>query len=168
MKSFHLFADRKCAVILSIWNDFIQMVMAACILFLGIYFINLVHFICKFHENNTICRLKLSWKHWNNKNNIFQAFICYNDPASNPHISEEERDYLKSEIGELKRRDDLPSTPWTSILIRLFSTLLIKNYYFWWFLLMHSSVPIIAFIITQVIQKIVILISIKLFHSAFR
>lgn len=55
--------------------------------------------------------------------------ICYKDPASHPFISKEELNYLKTELGQLKRHDDLPPTPWIDIL---------------------TSVPIIAFIIAQV------------------
>lgn len=60
---------------------------------------------------------------------IFQTFICYNDPASHPYISKEESDYLKAEMGQLKRNDDLPATPWKSIL---------------------TSMPVIAYVIAQV------------------
>lgn len=45
-----------------------------------------------------------------------QCFICYNDPMTHPFITEKERDYLRRELGELKRRDDLPPTPWKHIL----------------------------------------------------
>lgn len=58
-----------------------------------------------------------------------QILICYNDPASHPHISREEREYLETEMGQLKRHKDLPLTPWKSIL---------------------TSVPILAFICAQV------------------
>lgn len=47
---------------------------------------------------------------------IGQCFVCYNDPETHPFITEKERDYLRRELGELKRRDDLPSTPWRQIL----------------------------------------------------
>ena len=41
---------------------------------------------------------------------------CYSDPASDPLISDKERDYLAAEIGRLKRRTDLPPTPWKDII----------------------------------------------------
>lgn len=55
--------------------------------------------------------------------------ICFKDPASHPYISKEEREYLKAEMGQLKRHDDLPSTPWREIL---------------------TSVPVLAYICAQV------------------
>lgn len=55
--------------------------------------------------------------------------ICYSDPASHPFISKEERDYLKAEMGQIKRNDDLPPTPWKSIL---------------------TNVPVIALIVGQI------------------
>lgn len=45
-----------------------------------------------------------------------QYFICYNNPESHPFITEKEKNYLSRELGKLKRRDDLPPTPWRSIL----------------------------------------------------
>lgn len=45
-----------------------------------------------------------------------QCFICYNNPDSHPFITEREKNYLSRELGELKRRDDLPSTPWKAML----------------------------------------------------
>ncbi|XP_031618756.1 putative inorganic phosphate cotransporter isoform X2 [Contarinia nasturtii] len=41
-------------------------------------------------------------------------FICYNNPESHPFITKREKDYLSRELGELKRRDDLP-TPWRKL-----------------------------------------------------
>lgn len=62
---------------------------------------------------------------------MLQTLICYKDPESHPFISEQERNYLRSEIGQLKRQTDLPSTPWKSIL---------------------TSAPVLAYAIAQVIQ----------------
>lgn len=45
-----------------------------------------------------------------------QYFICYNNPDEHPFITDKEKEYLSRELGELKRRDDLPSTPWRKIL----------------------------------------------------
>ncbi|XP_055295735.1 putative inorganic phosphate cotransporter isoform X2 [Sitodiplosis mosellana] len=47
---------------------------------------------------------------------IIFYFICYNNPESHPFITEKEKQYLTRELGELKRRDDLPSTPWRKLL----------------------------------------------------
>lgn len=58
----------------------------------------------------------------------FQTLICYNDPASHPYIPKEERDYLQTEMGQLKRHDNL-TTPWRKIL---------------------TSVPVLAYICAQV------------------
>lgn len=58
-----------------------------------------------------------------------QALICSNNPESHPCISEKEKNYLQRELGELKRRTDLPPTPWRAI---------------------FTSVPMIALIIAQV------------------
>lgn len=45
-----------------------------------------------------------------------QWLICYNNPESHPFITEREKNFLKRELGELKRRDDLPPTPWRAML----------------------------------------------------
>lgn len=42
--------------------------------------------------------------------------ICYSNPGSHPFISADERQYLESELGQLKRRKNLPPTPWIAIL----------------------------------------------------
>lgn len=56
--------------------------------------------------------------------------MCYDDPASHPFISTEECEYLKNEMGQLKRDEDLPMTPpFKSI---------------------FTSVPVLAFICAQV------------------
>lgn len=46
----------------------------------------------------------------------FQWFVCYNNPDSHPFISEREKNYLRRELGELKRPTNLPPTPWKAIL----------------------------------------------------
>lgn len=46
---------------------------------------------------------------------VFQMLVCYNDPESDPFISKKEKDYLLATLGQLKRKTDLPSTPWKSI-----------------------------------------------------
>lgn len=63
---------------------------------------------------------------------LSQTVICYSDPGSHPFISKEEREYLQTELGQLKRNDNLPTTPWISIL---------------------TSVPMIALVCAQVRKK---------------
>lgn len=46
----------------------------------------------------------------------FQSFLCYSYPGSHPFISRQELEYLETEIGQTKRHDDLPPTPWVSII----------------------------------------------------
>lgn len=58
-----------------------------------------------------------------------QALICSNNPETHPFISEKEKNYLQRELGELKRRTDLPPTPWRAI---------------------FTSVPMIALIFAQI------------------
>lgn len=60
---------------------------------------------------------------------FFQTVICYSDPGSHPFISREEREYLESELGQLKRQNNLPPTPWIKIL---------------------TSIPMIALVCAQV------------------
>lgn len=94
--------------------------MVICILLLGNHWHILAHFIRKFQFNclqsfqteSTKTHLTLSIKYVA----FVQTLTCYDDPASHPYISNEEREYLKTEIGQLKRSDDLPPTPWTRIL----------------------------------------------------
>lgn len=45
-----------------------------------------------------------------------QTFLCYSDPESHPYISEKEKDYLRTEMGQLERDKNLPPTPWRMIL----------------------------------------------------
>lgn len=40
----------------------------------------------------------------------------YNNPDSHPYISEKEKDFLSRELGQLKRRSDLPPPPWKMLL----------------------------------------------------
>lgn len=47
----------------------------------------------------------------------FQVLFCHNDPESHPFISKKEREYLKSEISQLKHNNELPPTPWKQIFI---------------------------------------------------
>ncbi|XP_054284537.1 putative inorganic phosphate cotransporter isoform X1 [Macrosteles quadrilineatus] len=47
------------------------------------------------------------------------CFLCYNDPASHPYISTEEREYLSETIGCLKRRENLAPTPWKAMALSI-------------------------------------------------
>jgi len=46
---------------------------------------------------------------------ILFCLICYNNPESHPFITDREKNYLQRELGQLKRRSDLPSTPWLAM-----------------------------------------------------
>lgn len=43
-------------------------------------------------------------------------FLCSNNPENHPFISEREKNYLKRELGQLKRDKNLPPTPWREML----------------------------------------------------
>lgn len=47
---------------------------------------------------------------------IIFVFICYKDPESHPFIKEEEKEYLRKEMGSLARDKNIPPTPWRAIL----------------------------------------------------
>ncbi|XP_054282826.1 putative inorganic phosphate cotransporter isoform X2 [Macrosteles quadrilineatus] len=47
---------------------------------------------------------------------VIWCLVCYNDPASHPFITEEERAYLEETIGCTKRDKDLGGTPWKTLL----------------------------------------------------
>lgn len=61
----------------------------------------------RFSENSRIKFLFYSFS---------QNLICFNNPDSHPYISDKERNYLTRELGQLKRRTDLPSPPWRRML----------------------------------------------------
>lgn len=58
-----------------------------------------------------------------------KTLLCSKDPESHPFITDKEKDYLRSEIGQLQRDDDLPPIPWKHIIF---------------------SVPVCALLISQV------------------
>lgn len=58
-----------------------------------------------------------------------QQLICYSNPESHPFIKDEEKEYLRKELGVLERNKDLPPTPWKAI---------------------FTSVPMLALIAAQV------------------
>lgn len=42
--------------------------------------------------------------------------MCFSDPSSHPYITQKEKDFLQKELGQLKRDENLPPTPWRLIL----------------------------------------------------
>lgn len=48
---------------------------------------------------------------------ILFTLLCYSNPSSHPFISEEEKAFLKEELGQLKRDKSLPPVPWNEILL---------------------------------------------------
>ncbi|XP_031635861.1 putative inorganic phosphate cotransporter [Contarinia nasturtii] len=50
---------------------------------------------------------------------ILFTITCYSDPASHPFITQKELNYLNAELGQTKRNDKLPPTPWSSILTNI-------------------------------------------------
>ncbi|XP_017300224.1 putative inorganic phosphate cotransporter isoform X3 [Diaphorina citri] len=57
------------------------------------------------------------------------CFLCYNDPASHPYISQREKEYLADTIGCLARNKNLAPTPWRQ---------------------MATSVPLIGLVLAQI------------------
>lgn len=87
-----------------------QLWLDLCVLLVWIRSTHLVHNFCMY--------ISVIFSSHQNYNFVFrfQYFICYNNPESHPFISEKEKNYLSRELGELKRREDLPSTPWRAML----------------------------------------------------
>lgn len=48
--------------------------------------------------------------------NFPQTLLCYSDPESHPFITDKEREYLRTELGQLERDKNMPPTPWKMIL----------------------------------------------------
>lgn len=46
---------------------------------------------------------------------VCQVVLCYSNPESHPFISDEEKAFLKEELGSLERDKSLPPTPWRAI-----------------------------------------------------
>ncbi|GAB0095292.1 putative inorganic phosphate cotransporter [Sergentomyia squamirostris] len=46
---------------------------------------------------------------------VLFVVLCYSNPESHPFISDEEKAYLKEELGTLERDKNLPPTPWRAI-----------------------------------------------------
>lgn len=44
-----------------------------------------------------------------------QYFLCTNDPASHPRLSEKERNYLEIELKQMKQDENQAPTPWKEI-----------------------------------------------------
>lgn len=55
--------------------------------------------------------------------------MCYSSPEEHPFITTTEKEYLRNELVNLKRRDKLPPIPWKAIL---------------------TSIPVIALILAQI------------------
>lgn len=45
-----------------------------------------------------------------------KGLLCYDNPEHHPFISDKEQAYLAEELKHLKRKKDLPPTPWKAIL----------------------------------------------------
>lgn len=77
------------------------------------------------------------------QNLFLQTVTCYSDPDSHPFISEKELNYLKTELGQTKRNNSLPPTPWSMILTNVPVLALVvaqvdlKNEYFNYFICFH-------------------------------
>lgn len=116
-------------IVLCVRFDLIKFSMVYGFLFLERYSTHLVHSIRKYiNQNKDNYEKNKCQNFWL----IFfpQTLTCYNDPDSHPFVTEKELDYLKKEMGQTKRNDDLPPTPWMAIL---------------------TSVPVFALICAQVI-----------------
>lgn len=74
---------------------------------------------------------------------IIFTIICYSNPGSHPFISKEERQYLESELGQLKRTKNLPPTPWISILtsVPMIALVCAQIGHDWGFYIMVSDLP---------------------------
>uniref|UniRef100_A0A6B2ED52 Putative permease of the major facilitator superfamily protein n=1 Tax=Phlebotomus kandelakii TaxID=1109342 RepID=A0A6B2ED52_9DIPT len=46
---------------------------------------------------------------------VLFVVLCYSNPESHPYITDEEKAYLKEELGTLERDKSLPPTPWRAI-----------------------------------------------------
>ncbi|KAL1129021.1 hypothetical protein AAG570_013553 [Ranatra chinensis] len=47
---------------------------------------------------------------------LLWQILCYNQPSEHPFLSKTESDYLAEELSKIKSKDNLPPTPWRSIL----------------------------------------------------
>lgn len=45
-----------------------------------------------------------------------KALICYKDPESHPFVSDEEKEHLRKELGQLERNKNIKAVPWRQIL----------------------------------------------------
>lgn len=73
---------------------------------------------------------------------VFQ-FTCYSDPATHPCISEKELAYLQAELGQLKRDENLPGTPWGAIVrsAPMYVLIAAQIGHDWGFYVMSSDLP---------------------------
>lgn len=72
-----------------------------------------------------------------------QTLLCYNDPESHPFIKEEEKEYLRKEMGSLQRDKTLPPTPWRAILtsVPLWALVCAQIGHDWGFFIMVTDLP---------------------------
>ncbi|XP_037931748.1 putative inorganic phosphate cotransporter isoform X2 [Teleopsis dalmanni] len=102
---------------------------------------------------NTICGLILAHFTWDNVFYVFGftsilwcilfVILCYNDPASHPFIKPSEKEYLRSIMGEISRRQDLPPTPWSSIFsgAPIYALICAQIGHDWSFFVMSTDLP---------------------------
>lgn len=69
--------------------------------------------------------------------------ICYSNPEDHPFIKDEEREYLRSEMGQLKRNKNLPPTPWIAILtsVPMMALVCAQIGHDWGFYIMVTDLP---------------------------
>lgn len=72
-----------------------------------------------------------------------QILLCYSSPEEHPFIKDEEREYLRTEMGQLKRNDDLPPTPWLAIItsVPMIALVFAQIGHDWGFYIMVSDLP---------------------------
>lgn len=92
----------------------------------------------------------LIWGNWaatiSYFNEYFQAVFAYNSPNVHPFISDDEKAYLKREIGSLERNKNIKNVPWASIL---------------------TSVPVFALLLAHVCLNSRNHLSIKYLYQSF-
>lgn len=102
--------------------------------------------ICEYRVASSFSQQIFSLKEQNfDKQSLFhsQTLTCYNDPESHPFITDRELAYLKCEMGQTKRNNDLPPTPWLSILtsIPVWALALGLIGHDWIFYIMSADMP---------------------------
>lgn len=66
----------------------------------------------------------------------------YDNPDSHPFITERERTFLMNEMGQLKRKADMPGTPWMSMLSNkpMWALIIAQFGHDWGFYAMNSDI----------------------------